>query len=99
MRAMGVPQGSVVGPLTFTMYLSPAGDIIRQHNFNYHIHADDIQIYMDFDPSIPNDAACALFRLSNCITHVQNWLITNKPLLNNDKTEFFIAASPYHQKV
>ena len=84
---LGIPQGSVIGPLTFIMYLSPVGDIIRQHSIKYHTYADDIKIYMDFDPSIPNEAECALFRLSNCITDVQNGLIANKLLLNKDKTE------------
>ena len=39
---------SVIDPLTFTMYLSPVGDILRQHDAKYHLYADDIQIYLDF---------------------------------------------------
>ena len=38
----GVPQGSVIGPRAFTMYVTPIGDILHRHGVNYHMYADDI---------------------------------------------------------
>jgi hypothetical protein len=92
----GVPQGSVIGPQVFTYYTHPIGHIIRSHCLHYHIYADDIQIFSTFDPTVPGDAACALFKLSRCLQELQTWLATNKLMMNPEKTEFFIVASQVH---
>ncbi len=94
----GVPQGSVIGPQVFTYYSHFIGQIIRRHSLQFHIYADDVQIFLTFDPTKPGDAACALFRLSQCVKELQSWLVANKLKMNPDKTEFFIASSPSHLK-
>lgn len=94
----GLTQGSVTGPFGFVVYTHDIGRILRHHNILYHIYADDIQMYMIVDPNIPGDVQCALFKLSRCVADIQHWLIENKLKQNQDKTEFFIAASLNHLK-
>ena len=93
----GVPQGSVVGPLFFTLYTADIGAIIRRHNINYHIYAD-VQLYNSFDPKIPGDAVRAVFRLTSCINEISDWMTRNKLKLNHDKTEFFVGSSDYNNR-
>ena len=94
----GLPQGSVVGPIGYSIYTSPVGDIARHHQVNYHVCADDTQLYVSFDPTAPDGLVNALSKLQNCITDIKNWMCVNKLKLSDSKTEFFIAASDYYQR-
>ena len=66
----GIPQGSVVGPLFFSMFTCDIGSIIRKHDIGYHLYADDVQLYVPFDPRMDNDSTRAVERLSSCIKDI-----------------------------
>ena len=53
----------------------------------------DIQIYLVFNPQIPKDAESVLIILFASVNEVQTWMMSNE-VVNEDKTEFLVIASP-----
>ncbi len=91
----GVPQGSLLGPVLFTAYTTPLGDIIEQHGINYMFYADDTQLWVPVNTNNPLDLQMCIDKMSNCIQDISNWMLTNKLKLNASKTELLFIKSPF----
>ena len=86
-----VPQGSVLGPLLFNIYLLLMFDIFTDYpDISFHTYADDLQLYLNFT----NSPTYAPERLSSCIKSIHQWLTSNSLKLNPTKTEAIFLHLP-----
>ena len=85
-----VPQGSVHGPILFTMYIKPLSAIIDSHSIIHHSFADDLQLQM----SAPPDRISELLQsMQSCICDVKAGATANMQKLNDRKTELMLVTS------
>ena len=80
----GVPQGSVLGPLLFILYLAPLEKIIKSHGLDSIFYADDSQIYITIHHD-GRDTAIAV--LEQCISDIQAFFKANNLSCNPTKTD------------
>ena len=88
----GVPLGSILGPLLFTLYIAPLQDIIARHNLDSMFYADDTQLYIATDPA---NQVLSLTALRNCIEDVMRWNTQNMLRSNAEKTEVILFTSRF----
>jgi hypothetical protein len=90
----GVPQGSVLGPILFTLYVADMLQLVKLHQLHPHAYADDTQIYGFCRPS---DTSALQQRVSECVDDVAAWMKANRLQLNHSKTEILWCSSQRRQ--
>ena len=72
---VGVPHGSILGPLLFILFTKDLQDVITVHNMHFHFYVDDTRVFLNFQPSRSEfmNQDC-LVKLQNCLSDINIWM-------------------------
>jgi hypothetical protein len=88
----GVPQGSILGPILFSVYMLGIGSVLTGHNLQYVIYADDILVLVSSSVEELQNSATML---SQCVSNAAEWLLSHDLTLNKSKTECVLFGSAH----
>ena len=71
----------------------PIGDICRKNEIEFHLCANDTQIYISFKPSVPNSKSDCIARIEKSIEEINIMMTQNLHKLNSDKMEFILLGT------
>ena len=84
----GVPQGSVLGPILFNIYIRSIYLYVKKLGFKINGYADDHQISKSFVPS--DQLEVLTINLINCFSEIKRWMIQYYLHLNGPKTQIIV---------
>lgn len=81
---MGVPRGSVLGPILFSLYTSPISGIASSFNISLQQYADDKQLFFS---ASADSLHSSIRQLESCLATLYSWFSHNGLALNGDKSQ------------
>ena len=85
----GVPQGSVLGPVLFNIYIRSIYNYVRQYTwFSILGYADDHQIMKQF--KLASQGMVLTYELENCFSLIKSWMCQYHLQMNDSKTEIIV---------
>ncbi len=73
--------------------MTPLDDILRELGIEFHVYADDHQLYLVFQPIDQDIADVAVNKIERCMVEVKQWMVKIMLKLNDDKTEFIVIGT------
>ena len=90
----GVPQGSLLGPVLFILYIKHLQRIAMKYGLAIQLYADDSQLYISFHPMRPSELEDVTDRINQCLAEIKEWMVKNFMKLNESKTELLLIGKP-----
>ena len=88
--ASGVPQGSILGPLLFSIYMNDLPSVPQHRSVQCYV--DDTKLLLSFRLQ---DQSCIVADINRYLTKIRNWCFDNQILLNPDKTKLLVCGSKH----
>ena len=91
----GVPQGSLLGPIFFILYIKALQKIAAKYGLDIQLYADDSQLYISFQPNRVVQFTDVQDRTNKCLAEIKTWMVNNYMKLNETKTELLVLGKSH----